>query len=138
MFFSSTFSNKKDEGKLNYNLSNEFKKYWFNGKAELSSYDLKKARYGEIHNGEAVLIFVVEPFLSVKQVKNDGFQTNEKSEQVMKLINSQKFYTGIYPYLIMTSSFYPLNKNKEGIVKLSMSSKDWRGQMVNAQNFQTV
>lgn len=134
MFFTSTFTNKKDEGKVNYNLSKEFKEYWFKGKAELTSYDLKKARYGEIHNGEAVLIFVVEPFLLEKQVKNDGVKTNEKSEQVMKLINSQKFYTGIYPYSIMTSSFYALNKNKEGIVKLSMSSQDWCGQIYSQIN----
>ncbi|MEX2379219.1 MAG: hypothetical protein WD530_00630 [Vicingaceae bacterium] len=35
-----------------------FNNYWFSGNAELSSYELKEARYGEIRKGEAVLVFV--------------------------------------------------------------------------------
>lgn len=133
------FSNKDENTPevripVEYNFSKEFKSYWLAGKAELSSYELSKARYGEIHSGEAVLVFVVEPFLPKEQVKSDGVKTNEKPERVMKLINSQKFYTGVYPYSIMTSSFYPLNINREGVLKISMTSQDWCGQVYSQIN----
>lgn len=119
---------------VTYNFTKDFKDYWLTGKAELSSYELSKARYGELHKGEAVFIFVVEPFLPNEQVKSDGLPSEEKSERVMKLINSQNFYTGIYPYSIMTSSFYPLNINRNGVLKISMSSQDWCGQVYSQLN----
>ena len=48
-----------------------FGSYWFQGKAELTSYTLSQARYGELHPGEAILIFVTEDFSRKKQVKLD-------------------------------------------------------------------
>jgi hypothetical protein len=124
----------KHEVPVTYNFSKEFKDYWLSSKAEISSYKLSKARYGEIHDGNAVFVFVVEPFLPNQQVKSDGIKTNEKSERVMKLIKTENFYTGIYPYSIMTSSFYPLNNNREGVLKISMSSQDWCGQVYSQIN----
>ena len=50
-------------------LSQEFKDYWYSGEAELTRYELEQARYGEIHRGDAVLIFVTEDFRTDKQVK---------------------------------------------------------------------
>ena len=41
---------------------NQFKEYWYQGKAEITSYDLEQARYGELHKGHAVLVFVTEEF----------------------------------------------------------------------------
>ncbi len=49
-----------------------FGAYWFQGKAELTSYDLQQARYGELHLGQAVLIFVTEDLSRQKQVKLDN------------------------------------------------------------------
>ena len=46
-----------------------FDKYWYDGKAEISSYKLKQGRYGEIHRGTASLIFVTEPFSPQRFVK---------------------------------------------------------------------
>ena len=43
-------------------LSQEFKGYWYAGKAEVSSYKLEQARYGEIREGNAVLVYVTEDF----------------------------------------------------------------------------
>jgi hypothetical protein len=34
----------------------DFEKYWFNGEAELSSFQLTQARYGELREGKAVMI----------------------------------------------------------------------------------
>lgn len=134
IFTSKNENSKEVQIPIEYNFTQDFKVYWISGKAELSSYELSKARYGEIHPGEAVLVFVVEPFLPEEQVKSDGYAAEEKPERVMKLINSQKFLTGIYPYSIMTSSFYPLNSNRDGILKVSMSSQDWCGQVYSQLN----
>ena len=35
----------------------EFNAYWYAGKAEITSYSLQQARYGELRDGHAVLIF---------------------------------------------------------------------------------
>ena len=42
------------------------------GAAEVSRYELKQGRYGEIQEGEATLIFVREPFLKERQVKDES------------------------------------------------------------------
>jgi hypothetical protein len=48
---------------LNYRkLSQGFKDYWYAGEAEITSYELEQARYGEIRKGHAVLIYVTEEF----------------------------------------------------------------------------
>ena len=48
-----------------------FADYWHQGVAELTRYRLRQARYGEVYDGEAVLIFVTEPFLPDAQVKHE-------------------------------------------------------------------
>ncbi len=123
-----TLANGKeaDENSASFSLSEEFKTNWFDGKAELTSYKLKKARYGEIHEGSAVLVFVTEPFLSEQQVKYEGIATDEKPENILKLIFHQKFYTGVYPYSILTSVFTPLNPFDPSY-KVSTSSQEWCG-----------
>ena len=77
-----------------------FGRYWYQGKAELTRYELRQARYGEIHSGEAVLIFVTEPFLPDRQVKLERADPS-KGVTVLKLNAVRKFFTGIYPYSLM-------------------------------------
>ena len=74
----------------------DFRQYWYQGKAELTRYNLEQARYGEIHKGESVLIFVTEPFLTDKQVKQERPQSGP-AVSVLKLNLTKKFFTGIYP-----------------------------------------
>jgi len=107
-------------------LSNEFKEYWYSGEAEITSYRLEQARYGEIRKGEAVLIYVTEDFLPEEQVKA-GNKT-EETISVLKLNATKNFITGIYPYSIMQSSFYPLN-GEEHALKVSASIQEWCGQV---------
>ncbi len=107
-------------------LSEAFKKYWYAGEAEITSYKLKQARYGEARDGEAVLIYVTEPFLNGKQVKADG--NNPDNVAVLKLNSTKNYLTGIYPYSIMSSSFFPVTNNQHAI-KLSFSSQEWCGQV---------
>jgi len=66
-------------------LSSEFKKYWYAGNAEISSYELEQARYGEIRKGKAVLVYVTEDFLPKEQVKAD--YQNPENIPVLKLKN---------------------------------------------------
>jgi len=107
-------------------ISDEFKKYWYAGTAEISSYKLLQARYGEIREGNAVLIYVTEPFHNKKQVKAD--QKNANNIPVLKLNSTKNYLTGIYPYSIMSSSFYPVDDNQHAL-KVSFSAQEWCGQV---------
>ncbi|MDO5981886.1 septum formation inhibitor Maf [Flavivirga spongiicola] len=119
--------------------SQEFKNYWYAGQAEISSYKLEQARYGEIRSGHAVLIYVTEDFLPNIQVKAD--RQNANSVSVLKLNATKKFNTGIYPYSIMQSTFYPVSNNKHA-VKISSSMQEWCGhvyaQLNNKEQFEIM
>jgi hypothetical protein len=112
-------------------ISEETKAYWFGGEAEITSYHLEQARYGELREGHAVLIFVTEPFLPGKQVKAD--EHHPDNIQVLKLNKTKKFLTGIYPYSIMSSVFYPVS-NREHAIKLSTSVQEWCGHIYTQLN----
>ncbi len=112
-------------------LSEEFKAYWYAGEAEITSYQLQQARYGEIRDGKAVLIFVTEPFLADKQVKADD--DNHENLPVLKLNSTKNYLTGIYPYSIMTSSFYPVHDEQHAI-KVTFSAQEWCGHVYSQLN----
>ena len=113
-----------------------FGDYWYQGKAELNSYDLEQYRYGEKRNGEAVLIFVTEDFLREKQVKLDNPQQNEADAQkVLKLNMTKNFVTGIYPYSMMLSTFTPVYDQMPA-VKVTASVQEWCGQTYTQLNQQ--
>lgn len=120
-------------------ISENFKEYWFAGEAEISSYELEQFRYGEPRKGTAVLIFVTEDFLEKEQVK-----ANEKSSStipVLKLNYTKNFVTGIYPYSIMQSTFYPLEGDSHAL-KITASIQEWCGmvytQLNNRGNYEIV
>jgi len=108
---------------------NKFSDYWYQGKAELNSYKLEQARYGEIHSGEAVLVFVTEDFSASKLVKLDNpAATPKDAVKILKLNNTRKFNTGIYPYSMMTSVFTPVDLKKHpNTLKITSSSQEWCG-----------
>ena len=112
-------------------LSKEFKNYWYTGQAEINSYQLAQERYGEIRDGKAVLIYVTEDFSTVKQVKADNH--NKTNTPVLKLNTTKTFNTGIYPYSIMESSFYPVGQESHAL-KLSASVQEWCGQVYTQLN----
>ncbi len=121
------------------NLSQEFKDYWYAGKAEITSYKLSQARYGELRQGTAALIFVTEDFLPKEQVKAD--RSNDNNIPILKLNATKKFNTGIYPYSVMTSTFYPINEQRHAI-KVSQSMQEWCGhvyaQLNNREDFEIM
>lgn len=112
-------------------LSNIFKDYWYAGEAEITSYKLEQARYGEIRDGKAVLVFVTEDFLPEAQVKAESY--NESNIPVLKLNAIKKFNTGIYPYSIMQSTFYPV-ANDQHAIKISASIQEWCGHVYTQLN----
>ncbi len=107
----------------------KFNDYWYAGEAELASYELQQARYGEIHEGHAVLIFVTEPFSKDKQVKLDyPGRAADDNVSVLKLNLTKKFLTGIYPYSMMQSVFTPVSYDKHpNSLKVTTSSQEWCG-----------
>ncbi len=120
-------------------LSEDFKKYWYSGEAEITSYQLEQARYGQIRQGKAVLIYVTEDFLKKEQVKAD--RQNKDNIPVLKLNATKNFNTGIYPYSIMQSTFYPVTDNQHAI-KVSSSIQEWCGhvyaQLNNREQFEIM
>jgi hypothetical protein len=110
-------------------LDEQFGDYWYQGEAELTSYDLEQVRYGQKREGEAVLIFVTEDFSKSKQVKLDNPQgAGDDAEKVLKLNFTKKFNTGIYPYSIMTSVFSPVYPETDlHARKITTSVQEWCG-----------
>jgi hypothetical protein len=105
-------------------VGGEFQSYWYQG-AEISTFDLKQYRYGQIHAGNAVLIYVTENFLEDKQVKHE-FGPKERAVPILKLNATRNFFTGVYPYSLMTSVFHPI-QNVSSPLKITSSSQEWCG-----------
>ena len=112
-------------------LPEAFKKYWYSGEAEITAFELEQERYGEIRKGKAVLVYVTEDFLPEKQVKADGY--SKSNIPILKLNATKKFNTGIYPYSIMQSTFYPVS-NEQHAVKISSSVQEWCGHVYTQLN----
>lgn len=107
--------------------SDAFNQYWYNGLAELNSFELSQARYGEVHQGELVMIFVSEDFLVEKQVKKER-STDKKAISVLKMNIDREFTTGIYDYSMMSSVFTPITEHQwQKPIKVSTSSQEWCG-----------
>jgi hypothetical protein len=117
-------------------ISEDFKKFWYAGNAEVNSYDLIQSRYGEERKGKAMMIFVTEDFSVNKQVKlDDPDQAGKDKTRVLKLNMTKNFITGIYPYSMMLSAFTPVDINHvPHTLKLSMSVQEWCGQVFSQVN----
>ncbi len=113
----------------------EFKRFWFQGLAEISRFELEQARYGEIHKGDAVLIYVTEEFLIDKQVKSEQGKI-PGAISVLKLNFNRKFTTGIYPYSVMSSIFSPVERQSyPQALKVTTSIQEWCGHTFTQLNF---
>ena len=109
----------------------EWKDYWYNGDAELTSFNLKQARYGAYYEGQAVQIFVTEPFSKSKLHKlNNPSSSPKDAVSVLKLNFTRDFNTGIYPYKTMQSVFTPAElQSGDQSLKLTTSVQEWCGHM---------
>ncbi|MCB0654733.1 MAG: hypothetical protein KDC57_01290 [Saprospiraceae bacterium] len=113
-----------------------FKSYWYNGEAEITSFDLQQARYGHTYPGQAVMIFVTEDFSKAKQVKLDHpDEAGNDRINVLKLNLTKKFNTGIYPYSMMLSSYLPVEKSgNPHALKVTGTTQEWCGQTFTQLN----
>jgi hypothetical protein len=103
-----------------------FDTYWYQGMAELTRYELRQSRYGDQYPGDAVLVFVTEDFLPKPQVKQEHGDSPD-AISVLKLNAYRRFYTGIYPYTLLTSSFTPVRPPGAATLKVSSSIQEWCG-----------
>ncbi|MFK8162253.1 MAG: hypothetical protein AB8H12_07285 [Lewinella sp.] len=109
--------------------------YWYEGKAEINTYDLEQARYGDLRPGQVSMIFVSEDFLTDKQVKNDNY-VNPSSTPIIKTNMIRRFVTGIYDYSVMTSVFTPTKTDEQPhTLKVTTSMQDWCGQTFTQLNY---
>lgn len=123
------------ESLIDLTKEKSFKEYWYQQKAEMNSYKLSQARYGEIRKGEVVLVFVTEDFSKSKHVKQDNPSENwEDRVPIIKLNFSKKFNTGIYPYSMMLSVFTPIKGDNLSPLKLTNSNQEWCGQTFTQMN----
>jgi hypothetical protein len=119
----------KSSGRNDFKLSQQFEDYWYAGSAEITRYELSQARYGEQRDGDAVLIFVTEDFLTDRQVKREDYSREyDNSASVLKLNYTKNFNTGIYPYSIMSSIFTPVNRAEfPRTLKVTTTVQEWCG-----------
>ncbi len=111
----------------------EFGQYWYQGKAEISTYDVEQERYGEKRVAEQVNIFVTEDFSKQKQVKlDDAASAGADRIPVLKLNSIRRFKTGIYDYSIMQSVFTPVEMGNA--LKSTCSIQDWCGHVFFQSN----
>ena len=97
---------------------------WLDGHAEVSGYRWSGSRYGEARAGEAVAIFVTEPFNTRLNVKADR-STGADVVTAMKLNLVRDFQTGLYDYNTMTSVF--VDTRDLSPMKSTFSSAEWCG-----------
>ncbi len=112
--------------------SPEFWNYWKSGLAEIATYKVQTLRYGEMREGQAVLIYVYEELNDRTRIKIESARTAPVLRvPVLKLNNVLKFNTGIYDYSVMTSVFAGLSggRVKRDFIpkKISLTAQEWCG-----------
>lgn len=113
-----------------------FNDYWLEGMGEVNSYQLKQMRFGEIHEGTALLLFNIEDFSKSKQVRLDyPEKAGSDAIKVLKCNQVRKFDTGIYGNSIMQSVYTPVDLEKyPNSIKVTTSVQNWMGQVFTQLN----
>jgi hypothetical protein len=117
--------------------ANEFNAYWFAGKAELTSYELKIDRYDEPRKGYTAFVFVIEDLSKAKHVKLDyPDKAGDDRVPVLKLNAISRFQTGIYDYSLMSSLFTPIDVVKmPHSLKATTTVQDWCGHVFTQMDY---
>lgn len=110
----------------------QFRLYWFGGKAELNTYHLHQAQYGDSRSGEAVLVFVTEDFRTDKQVQSESGSRSTSQHRTVPVLKTnyiRRFVTGVYDNSLFTSAFTPIDNPKfPNTLKVTTSGQEWCGQ----------
>ncbi len=116
----------------------EFEKYWNSEDAEITVYNLKQARYGELRQGEAVLIFKTEKFSRTRQLRLRNLKESKKENiTVLEMNFSRSFSTGLSMNSSMTMVQTPVNP-REGpyALKVTSSMQEWEGNLFSQLNLE--
>lgn len=112
-----------------------FRTYWNPGTAEINSYSLQEAQFGNLNKGEAIMIFNTEDFRKDKHVKLES-DDKEKAIKVLKLNFIKRFVTGVHDFSLYTSVFTPVQVNEyPSTLKVANTNQDWSGQTFLQLNF---
>lgn len=113
--------------------SSEFWDQWGDGRAELSGYHVTLDRYGEPRDAQLSLIYVTEPHDRRTWIKDDEAEEPNRVE-VLKLIRSMQFLTGIYPYFVMATTFSPVAawaEERFHPVRINLDVQEWCGSVAH-------
>jgi hypothetical protein len=118
--------------------ANDFNAYWYAGKAELASYDLKIDRYDEPRKGYVAFVFVTEDLSKSKHVKLDyPDKAGTDRVPVLKLNALSRFQTGVYDYSLMSSLFTPVDiQNNSHSLKATTTVQDWCGHVFTQLDYE--
>lgn len=112
-----------------------FESHWQDGRAEIDGYRYEVIRYGQQRLGQAVLIYVTEPFSESRRVKVDHPErTPPDTFEALKLNFVRNFQTGIYDYHTMVSLF--TRSRDFSAVKISFSAGEWCGHVYEETQFE--
>lgn len=108
---------------------------WHDGRAELDGYRYSIIRYGHPRQGQAVMIYVTEPWSISKRVKVNDFSKDPSDVfDVLKLNLVRDFQTGIYDYNTMLSLF--VRTQDFSPVEMSFTSQEWCGNVYAKVGFE--
>jgi hypothetical protein len=103
-----------------------FEAHWQDSRAELDGYRYRVTRYGEERRGQAVMVFVTEPWSASRHVKADHPTRNPADTfEALKLNLVRDWQTGIYDYNTMVSVF--TRSRDFSLDKISFSAMEWCG-----------
>jgi hypothetical protein len=102
-----------------------FWEHWGDGQGELTGYRLTQPRYGELRQGEVVLVVVTETLDPAERVKSD----RDRGMPVLKLNEARDFRTGLYDYNGMLTTWLALDGSlPRGLpVRSRFSLQEWCG-----------
>lgn len=115
-------------------LHSQFHSYWYDQGAEISVFELEQARYGEVHKGEAVFIYVTEKMHRPTQIKAESAKTMPDAVPILKLNSMRKFPTGVYDYSTMQSLFTIIDSGSAQLKKITTTVQEWCGHVFSQIN----
>ncbi|OAQ39871.1 hypothetical protein A5893_09895 [Pedobacter psychrophilus] len=109
----------------NFNKDWANNKLWYDGLAEVATYDAQKTVYKKQRNFDYTYITVAEDFNKEFRVKTDDYKRKDLYK-VMKLNAFASIKTDNYPYHYLSSMFFYFDKPWE-MDKMTTSSQEWCG-----------
>jgi hypothetical protein len=115
--------------------SRVFESHWQDDRAEMDGYRYGVVRYGQPRTGQAVMVFVTEPWSASQHVKSDHPERDPGDTfEALKLNFVRDFQTGIYDYNTMVSVY--TRSRDFSLDKLVLSAMEWCGSVYEEMIFE--